>query len=227
MNLIELWTICSTNNIVLSKEQMFALERFHNEILHWNKKINLISRMDEDNIYIRHILHSLSIVKYVDIPLKSKCLDIGTGGGFPGIPIKIAIPEINMLLVDSIKKKVSVAEMLAKHTDLRKISALCSRVEDLASNKQYKNSFNFIFARAVARMNDLVSWSKDLIAKDGKFVFLKGGPLDEEIRFLKRDFPNIEVEEIKINMLGVDWFHKEEKKIIICQFKKEENVVAE
>ncbi len=222
MNLIELWTICSTNNIVLSKEQMFQIERFHNEILHWNGKINLISRLDEENIYIRHILHSLTILKYIEIPARAKCLDIGTGGGFPGIPIKIANPEISMLLVDSIKKKVSVAEMMAKHTGLRKITAICSRVEDLEKNAQYKNSFNFIFARAVARMNELVGWTKNLIAENGKYVFLKGGPLDEEIYFLKRDFPNISVEEIPIKILGVDWFHKEEKKIIVCSFQKEE-----
>ncbi len=221
MNLIELWTICSTNNIIVSKEQMFQLERFHNEILHWNTKINLISRLDEENLYVKHILHSLAILKYIDIPAKSKCMDIGTGGGFPGIPLKIAAPEISMLLVDSIRKKASVAEMMAKHTGLRKITAICSRVEDLAKNPQYKNSFNFIFARAVARMNELVDWSKDLIAENGQFVFLKGGPLDEEIYFLKRDFPNITVEEIPIQILGIDWFHKDEKKIIVCRFQKE------
>ncbi|MGB9912782.1 MAG: 16S rRNA (guanine(527)-N(7))-methyltransferase RsmG, partial [Candidatus Kapaibacteriota bacterium] len=119
MELTEFWTILSANGIILEVEQLKQIERFVKELTYWNDKINLISRKDIDNILENHILHSLSILKYVEIPQKANTLDVGTGGGLPGIPLKIARPDINMILIDSIAKKIKITDMLAKHTGLR------------------------------------------------------------------------------------------------------------
>ncbi|MBK6760935.1 MAG: class I SAM-dependent methyltransferase [Ignavibacteria bacterium] len=119
MTPVDFWTTCSANNIVIDKAQVDALKRYHDELLYWNKKVNMISRKDEENVWERHILHSLTLMKYVTFPQKARVLDVGTGGGLPGLPIKIARPDLKMLLVDSIRKKTSMTDMFAQHTDSR------------------------------------------------------------------------------------------------------------
>jgi len=157
MDLTEFWTIASGNGIVLDKEQLERIERFAKELVYWNKQVNLISRKDEENVLENHILHSISLLKYLEIPPKSRCLDIGTGGGLPGIPIAIATGNISMLLIDSIAKKIKITNMLAKHTGLRNIEAICMRVENLAQNDKYLEHFDFVFARAVTKISDLLT----------------------------------------------------------------------
>lgn len=220
MDILKLWTICASNQIVLVKEQMDQLQRFADELRYWNEKVNMISRQDIDNIFERHILHSLSILKYIDIPDKAKCLDIGTGGGLPGLPLKIARPEIDMLMIDSIGKKIKVVEMFAKHTELRKVNAMKVRAEDLATDKNMNQYFGFIFSRAVARITMLISWSKPMLKPGGKYIFLKGGDLNDEIIEAKSDFKSLSIQEIDIDILGYDWFKIEGKKLLICTFDK-------
>ncbi|MGI6369186.1 MAG: 16S rRNA (guanine(527)-N(7))-methyltransferase RsmG [Ignavibacteria bacterium] len=217
MEFTEFWTILSTNNIILDVNQIEQFKRFENELKYWNNKVNLISRKDEDNILERHFIHSLSILKYIDLPKKVRCLDFGTGGGFPGIPLKIAMPDIFMTLCDSIKKKLKIAEIFALHTGLKNFNFECSRVEEL--DKKYYKRFDFIFARAVAKTNLLVEWTLPFLKNNGKFVFLKGGALEEEIAEVQKKHPNLNVEEIQIDMLDCPWFKNEEKKIIIINKK--------
>lgn len=216
MDLLEFWTICSTNNIVLDREQMKLIERYLNEIKYWNNKVNLISRQEEEQILDKQILHSLTILKYVEIKQKAKCIDVGTGAGLPGIPIKIARPDLDMLLVDSIQKKIKITSMLAKHTELKKIEAITSRVEDLSKKLNYLNYFDLVFARAVKKILTVINWVKPMINKDGYIVFLKGGNLKDEIDEVKKYYPDILVNEINIKINGYTWFEENDKKIVIC-----------
>lgn len=215
MELTVFWTMCSANGIVMEEEQLNQILRYQKELLYWNKQINLISRQDEENIALHHIFHSLIVCKYINLPAKAKCMDVGTGGGMPGIPIKIANPEIYMLLVDSIKKKLKIAEMMAQHTGLKKIEALCTRAEDLQNTKKYIGYFDFIFARAVAQIEKLLEWTSPLLKYSGKFVFLKGGDLDYEIKVAENKYPKYKFEVKPIIAIGDNWFEKEEKKIVI------------
>lgn len=217
MEYTEFWTICSANGIIMDTDQMKGIKRYHNELLYWNSKVNLISRKDEEHILDRHILHSLSILKYVNPRQKSNCLDIGTGGGLPGIPLKIARPDQKMLLVDSIHKKIKLTEMFAKHTELKGIQAICSRVELLESQAEYRKSFDYIFSRAVAKIEELLSWSINLIKPGGSFVFLKGGQLEEEIAAAQAKFGKLSFETHDINLLGCNYFQEENKKIVVCR----------
>jgi 16S rRNA (guanine527-N7)-methyltransferase len=218
MDIVKFWTICSANGIILTPEQIKQFERYHRELLYWNEKVNLISRKDEDNIFERHFLHSLAILKYYKIPPKSRCLDFGTGGGLPGIPLKIACGDINMLLVDSIRKKIKITDMFVQHSEMRNVKAICCRVEELALDSKYLRSFDFIFSRAVAKLDEMIEWVIKLLKPSGTMIFLKGGDLVEEINAAKSKFPGLTIEESKIKLFGADWFEKEDKKILICEF---------
>lgn len=218
MDLLEFWTICSSNGIVLDKEQIERVERYQRELLYWNAKVNLISRKDEEFLLERHILHSMALLTGVELPQKARCLDVGTGGGFPGIPVKIARPDLNMVLADSIGKKISLTEMFAKHTELRGISAVNIRVEELARNKQYIRAFDVVMARAVAPVADIVNWTIRLLKPGGFYVLLKGGDLKEEKDAFLRQYPSAIVTEQQIRLRGIPWFEEQEKKILTVKF---------
>ncbi len=217
MNLTEFWTICSANGIILEKEDLDNIERFATELIKWNKKVNLVSRRDVSAILEKHILHSIAPLKYCDLKGNEKCVDMGTGGGLPGIPLKIVAPKLKMYLVDSKAKKAKITEMLAKHTGLNEIYVVRARVEEMAKEKKYRGKFDVAFARAVGNLASLASWSKELLNKDGKLIALKGGELEEEITKTKRQFPKVEIEVEDIDFLGAERFRKNEKKIVICR----------
>lgn len=159
----------------------------------WNEKINVISRKDIDHLYERHVLHSLAIAKFISFQKGSKILDVGTGGGFPGIPLAIFFPDAQFHLADSIAKKINVVENVADKLALKNVTAEKTRVESL------KGSFHFIVSRAVAPAKTIYEWTRHLIvAGDGPdsnsgWIFLKGGDLNEELRGLKRPFTKISI----------------------------------
>lgn len=219
MDPLEFWTICNANGILLSREQVSTFERFHNELLYWNERVNLISRKDMDNIWVRHFMHSLSIVKFPLLQEKAQCLDIGCGGGFPGIPVGIARPDLSISMVDSIAKKMKLTSMFAEHTGQRNFKAYTSRMEDLTQDKKHIAHYDHIIARAVAPISSLINWTKPLLKRGGTYVLLKGGDLTAEKQDALQAFPNLKIEELNIHWKGVDWFTQEEKKIIICSFK--------
>lgn len=152
----------------------------------WNQKINVISRKDIDNLYERHVLHSLSIAKFIQFNPESHIIDLGTGGGFPGIPLAILFPEVNFHLVDSIGKKLKVIKDIAEQIGLENVRTSHSRVEDLHEKA------DFIVCRAVASIDKLVSWTKKLYSPKmlhglpNGLIALKGGRVNEEIKTLSK-----------------------------------------
>jgi 16S rRNA (guanine527-N7)-methyltransferase len=219
MDFPEFWTICSANGIVLEIHQLDSIKRYHKELLYWNEKVNLISRKDEENLLERHILHSLSVHKFLEIPKKSRCLDVGTGGGLPGIPLTIVREDLRMLLVDSIAKKIKITAMLAKHTGLKFIEAMAVRAETLSADSKYRNNFDFIFARSVAKIEEVCGWVLNLIKPTAKIVFYKGGDISNEIDAAKEKFDKLHVDIIPISMRGCNWFTEQDKKLVVCYFK--------
>ncbi|MBU3699833.1 MAG: 16S rRNA (guanine(527)-N(7))-methyltransferase RsmG [Candidatus Kapabacteria bacterium] len=219
MTPLDFWTTCSANNIVLDKPQVDTLERYHDELIYWNAKVNMISRRDEQNIWERHILHSLCILKYVQIRPKARVLDVGTGGGLPGIPIKVARPDVKMLLTDSIRKKASMAQMFAQHTGLKDFKAMPVRVEDLAQDPHYIGSFDVVVSRAVAKTAMLLQWIRPLLKPNAVCAFLKGGDLNEEIAEARTLMPDVQIQVIDIDMFGMPSFLEDQKKVVVCRFK--------
>lgn len=152
----------------------------------WNSKINVISRKDIDELYVKHVLHSLAIAKIQEFEPGTYVLDVGTGGGFPGIPLAILFPETRFYLIDVILKKINVVKAVAEALELKNVKAEQMRAENV------KGDFDFIVSRAVTNMPDFVSWIKDKIKKQQKhqlkngILYLKGGDLTEELAA----FPN-------------------------------------
>lgn len=165
------------------REQFEALGALYRE---WNSKINVISRKDIDNLYVNHILHSLAIAKFVGFNDGAKIIDIGTGGGLPGIPLAIFFPNVEFLLVDRIRKKVSVAENIAFEIGLANVEC---RQADIAEIRQ---TADFVVSRAVMELPKLVSAIRKNVAKESHhsipngLICLKGGNLDEETKLVKR-----------------------------------------
>ena len=147
----------------------------------WNAKINVISRKDIDSLYVKHVLHSLAIAKVQPFVPGSYVLDVGTGGGFPGIPLAILFPETRFHLIDVILKKITVVNAVAEAIGLKNVKAEQLRAENV------KGDFDFIVSRAVTNMPDFVSWIKDKVKKQQKhelkngILYLKGGDLSEEL----------------------------------------------
>ncbi|HSN49122.1 MAG TPA: 16S rRNA (guanine(527)-N(7))-methyltransferase RsmG [Flavobacterium sp.] len=166
----------------IQKEQFAKLDFLYHD---WNAKINVISRKDIDELYTKHILHSLGIAKIIKFEPGTFVLDVGTGGGFPGIPLAILFPETRFFLIDVIAKKIKVVQAVAEALELKNVKAEQLRAELV------KGDFDFIVSRAVTNMPDFVSWIKDKIKKKSKhelkngILYLKGGDLTEELK----DFP--------------------------------------
>lgn len=178
----------------------------------WNAKINVVSRKYFDDFYIRHVLHSLSIAKFISFEDGSRIMDLGTGGGFPGIPLAILFPEVHFTLVDSIGKKIRVVNDAASRLGLTNVNGIQSRSELVSG------PFDFIITRAVARAHKLYTWSKKQISTEhhhdirNGIICQKGGDLIEELRELNRPYESIPVSEY------FDEDHFATKKLIYIPF---------
>jgi 16S rRNA (guanine527-N7)-methyltransferase len=159
----------------------------------WNEKINVISRKDIDNLYVNHILHSLGIAKVATFLPGSEVLDVGTGGGFPGIPLAILFPETKFHLVDSIGKKIKVVEAVAAGAGIKNVTTAHIRAEEI------KAKYDFVVSRAVTRMNEFYDWVSDKFKKENKhelrngILYLKGGDLTDEMAELAMRYQSFDL----------------------------------
>tara|TARA_B100001287_G_scaffold261552_1_gene250691 strand:+ start:1402 stop:2019 length:618 start_codon:yes stop_codon:yes gene_type:complete len=195
------------NLSVIQKEQFSKLQGLYEQ---WNVKINLISRKDIENLYLKHVLHSLAIAKVIDFADGTKILDVGTGGGFPGIPLAILFPNVDFLLVDSIGKKINVVREIADKIGIKNLQAEHNRAE------QVVGKFDFVVSRAVTKMKVFQQWVRQKISSKRKnilnngILYLKGGDLTDELNGIK----NVNIYDIT-KYFEEDFF--ESKKIVyIC-----------
>lgn len=169
----------------LTEDQIEKFQKLELLYQDWNLKINVVSRKDIDELYLRHVLHSLGIAKVIQFKDGSKIMDVGTGGGFPGIPLAIMFPNCSFHLVDSIAKKLKVVNEVVEGLGLTNVKTTHSRVEEI------DDTYDFIVSRAVAIMPTFVHWVKGKIAKEQRndlkngILYLKGGDLTEELQDYK------------------------------------------
>lgn len=166
----------------LTENQINQFAKLQELYQDWNLKINVVSRKDIDELYLRHVLHSLGIAKVMPFKPNAKVMDVGTGGGFPGVPLAILFPETQFHLVDSIGKKIKVVNEVVAGLGLQNVKTTHGRVEEV------KDTYDFIVSRAVAQMETFVRWTKGKIAKKQNhdlkngILYLKGGDLTEELQ---------------------------------------------
>jgi 16S rRNA (guanine(527)-N(7))-methyltransferase RsmG len=225
-------TVCKKNGIDLSDAQLNKLEEYVSLLLQSNKSLNLISRKDEENVWQNHILHSIAPAFKLSFHTVKTLLDLGTGAGLPGIPLKILFPELYITLLDSIRKKIHAVEGILSALGLKGISAVCGRAEDLS--KMGISSFDAVISRAVTGLEKLVRWSYPLLRRNddalqkrfptlirippGTLIVYKGGNIEKEIGRARR-FPKLRsIVEIPLVFYGSENVFFVDKKIVLIQF---------
>ena len=175
----------------LTKNQIQQFNYLDSIYKYWNSRINVISRKDIDSLYINHVLHSLSIAKVIDFNSNTKVLDVGTGGGFPGIPLAILFPEVEFMLLDSINKKINVVNDIVNKLHLKNVLTSVNRVEDI------NESYDFVVSRAVTNMPNFIKYVNDRISSNHNnnlrngILYLKGGDLSEELKDIQHKIYDI------------------------------------
>jgi 16S rRNA (guanine527-N7)-methyltransferase len=236
-----LWfrTVCLQNGLQLSDAMLEQFEAFVGLLKEWNAKINLISRRDEESIWSAHILHSVSILLKLNIPLNSRVLDLGTGGGLPGLPLKIARPDLHITLLDSTQKKINVVNEVVRSINLTGARAVWGRAEELGKQPEFSKKYDIAVARAVAPLKDLVRWSVPFLKPQRKadsksnqhpsakkmeivppaIVALKGGDLDQEIRQTKSLSTIKSIEVVHLTLEGSNQLEEGEKRIVVVNLQ--------
>ena len=181
--------------IVMREQQLESLNNFSQELVSWNQKVNLTAITDPEEVAKKHIIDSLIPAKY--IPENSSLLDLGTGGGFPGVPLKIFMPTLSVTLVDSVRKKVNFLKYVIGMLKLENITAHQLRVEDLANHPDFTCRFDVVISRAFTALDRFLQMAAPLVKSDGVIIAMKGREVDKEIMVLKNC--QIEPDVYKIN----------------------------
>lgn len=202
----------------------YQVKQFYNYmklLIEWNKKINLTAIIDPEDIILKHFIDSLTIAKYINE--KDKIADIGTGAGFPGIPIKILKPENEMLLVDSLNKRIKFLEMVIQEDKLKNIKVLHGRAEEIGHNKAYRGNFDVITSRAVAKLNILLEYMLPLLKLGGKCICLKGPNIEEELEEARNAIKILGGQIDKIEQMELPYSDNRRNIIIIKAVKQSPN----
>ncbi len=232
---LRLRTLCAHHGLPLDDGQLSRLTKFAELLLAWNKQVNLISRKDEESLWSYHLPHSLSVLMKLEIPVGAAVLDLGTGGGLPGIPLAVVRPDIRFTLLDSTKKKIDAVSDMSTRLELSNVRPIWGRAEEVARSADFHQRFDIVMARAVASLKDLVKWSqpflkaaanrdspaassrKRLIVTSG-LITLKGGDLESEMRQVAHVKSIRKVTTITIDIAESEAFLDSDKKILVVEF---------
>lgn len=194
-------------DIVFNEEQIDKFYNYMQLLLEWNEKINLTAIIEPEEVIVKHFIDSLTISKYIEN--ESRLADLGTGAGFPGIPLKIYRPDLKIVLVDSLNKRINFLNVVIENLELDNISTIHTRIEDFGKDKKYREKFDYVTARAVANLAVLSEYLIPVIKIDGKCICMKGSDIDTELQESKN----------AINILGgkiinIDKFNLPETDIV-------------
>lgn len=207
----------------ISADQVSDFKKYMTLLLSWNQRTNLISRHDEGHIVSRHVLESLAVLLSCEMPVGVRVVDIGSGAGFPAVPIKLIRPDLDVTLVESKRFKALFLKEVVRQLQLPSLHIVCERAEVLAASDDFQNGFDVAFCRAVARLDIEYAWSRPMLKFDGRFIAWKGGDVHDEIDKLTSHYRDVAVAVVKMSEQLVD--PARDKKLIIVQrkFQNEEN----
>ena len=191
--MVQLKEILFSAGIVIHHSQAALFQKYIEMILSWNKRTNLVSRQDETRLIERHVLESIAALAIYQIEHQSNIIDIGSGAGFPAIPIHLIRPDLSFLLVESKRLKALFLKEVVARLNLDRVEIVCERAENLETNPDNLARFDFAFSRAVASLDVVYGWASKLIKPGGAVIFWKGGDIENEIQSLLQAFPNLSV----------------------------------
>lgn len=227
--------VCLRNGITVAARQLRALEMYIQLLLQHNQHVNLVSRKDEPNILGNHILHSISPLFVLNFSAITRFMDLGTGGGLPGIPLSIMLPEVHFTLVDSVKKKISVVDIMVRELALPNVETVCARAEQLHGTEKFGHAFDAVICRAVAALKDLISWAAPLlktkttkkedlgggtarrVVSPGSLIAFKGGDVEKEVAQATLRWKNVSIQQIPLVFHGSEEVSLTDKKLLIVK----------
>ncbi len=231
---VQFSTVCRKNSLTLTPAQLEKIENFSRLLLEWNTKINLISRRDEENFWRRHLVASLSLLFNFRVEGRSRILDLGTGGGLPGIPLAVVLDDCQLTLLDSTRKKIMAVEQIVFSLGLKNVRTYWGRAEESASRPELGGLFDYVIARAVGSISDLILWAKPLLKParkslpaitprgaekpflpPGALILLKGGVLDEELEEARLRRAPKELMVYPLIVAGIDAGDLADKKLVV------------
>ena len=199
--------LCITN----TDDLISQFEKYEELLLDWNQKLNLVSR--KTTSIEEHILNSIFFLTKYKLDENEKLIDIGTGGGFPGIPLKILYPDLKLTLSDSINKKVKALDDIVVKMNFKETKTVCSRAEDLSNKKDYSKKYDIVISKTVAPLDKLYNWGHGFLNKNGRMICIKGGDISDEINSFKRENQNTKFNVIDYKFDSV--YNIEDKKIVV------------
>jgi 16S rRNA (guanine(527)-N(7))-methyltransferase GidB len=233
----EIWfrSLAKKNGISITDIQLVRISRYAELLEDWNKSINLVSRKDVENIWSTHLLLSMAFLFKIEFVGGARVLDLGTGGGLPGIPMSIIRTDVSFVLLDSIRKKTRAVEEMVASLGLPNVSVVCSRAEDLNKLKNYQNTFDAVIARAVSGLDNLVRWGMPFLKKNATpgmlsvihnrrialdspaLITMKGGETGVEIERTMRHFPEVKIHSMDLVFKGSETLQNIDKKLILVE----------
>ena len=197
-------------NIFLEEEQINQFYKYMNILIEWNKNINLTAITDPKEVILKHFIDSIYVLKNIEISSNSSVIDIGTGAGFPGIPLKIVRKDLNVTLLDSLNKRIMFLDNVINNLGLKDISAIHGRAEEMGKNKKYREMFDYAISRAVANLTVLSEYMIPFVKLGGKSICMKGGNIKEELENSQK----------ALGILGGNLIHVEEFNLLDTDIKR-------
>jgi 16S rRNA (guanine527-N7)-methyltransferase len=223
-------SICAANGLKISEDQASLFEKYRSLLVTANKQLNLISRKDEDNFYPNHALNSVSFLFRKELIPDASMVDLGTGGGLPGIPVHIIYRDTRVTFIDSITKKTSALIEILQELGLRTARVVNGRGEELSKKGDFQAHFDYVISRAAGKLDDVAKWSRGFLKDSGTasgetipsgtLIVLKGGAFEEELKHTRSIKSVASADVIDVTFHGMDEIYNKEKKLVLISYKK-------